>query len=123
MMTMDLTLHREKLLALRARLQGDVTQMADCALSKGRTTRMPTHMAELGSGNFDRELTLSLLGSEQNALDQIEAAMERIEDGRYGRCQACGARIPQSRLKAIPYAALCVQCAIEEEESLSTYAY
>ena len=51
---------------------------------------MPTDMAELGSGNFDQELTLSLLGSEEDALDQIEAAIERIEDGSYGRCEECG---------------------------------
>ncbi len=63
----DFTLHRERLLALRARLQGDMTQMEDNALNKdhNNTTSMPNHMAELGSGNFDQELTLSLLGSEK----------------------------------------------------------
>ena len=40
---------------------------------------MPNHMAELGSGNFDQELTLSLLGSERNALDQIEAAIDGLK--------------------------------------------
>ena len=114
----DLSLHRERLLALRARLQGDMTQMEDNALNKdhNKTTSMPNHMAELGSGNFDQELTLSLLGSENEALDQIEAAIERIEDGSYGQCEECGVKIPESRLEAIPYAALCVQCASQREE-------
>ena len=114
----DLMLHREKLLALRARLQGDMTQMEDNALNKdhNKTTSMPNHMAELGSGNFDQELTLSLLGSEKDALDQIEAAIERIEDGSYGQCEACGVKIPKSRLDAIPYAAQCVRCASQQEE-------
>ena len=113
----DFTPHRERLLALRARLQGDTTQMEDNALNKdhNKTTSMPNHMAELGSGNFDQELTLSLLGSEKDALDQIEAAIERIEDGSYGRCEECGGKIPKSRLEAIPYAALCVQCASQQE--------
>jgi hypothetical protein len=55
MTTPDLTLHREQLLALRARLQGDMTQMEDNALNKdhSKTTSMPTNMAELGSDNFD----------------------------------------------------------------------
>jgi RNA polymerase-binding transcription factor DksA len=77
----DFTLHRERLLALRARLQGDMTQMEDNALNKdlSRTTSMPNSMAELGSGNFDQELTLSLLGNENDTLDQIEAAIERID--------------------------------------------
>ena len=118
MMKPDFTLHRERLLALRARLQGDMTQMADNTLNKDHTntTSMPNHMAELGSGNFDQELTLTLLGSENDALDQIEAAIERIEDGSYGQCETCGVKIPKSRLEAIPYAALCVQCASQREE-------
>jgi DnaK suppressor protein len=114
----DHTLYLERLLALRARLQRDMTQMEDNALNKdhSRTTSMPTDMAELGSGNFDQEFTLSLLGNENDALDQIEAAIERIEDGRFGQCEECGVKIPKSRLEAIPYAALCVQCASQQEE-------
>jgi DnaK suppressor protein len=118
MPTTDLTLHRGRLLALRARLQGDMTQMADNALNKDHntTTSTPNHMAELGSGNFDQELTLSLLGSEKEALDQIEAAIKRIEDGSFGHCETCGGKIPKSRLEAIPYAAQCVRCASQREE-------
>ena len=95
-----------------------MTQMQDNALNKdhNQTTSMPNHMAELGSGNFDRELTLSLLGSEKDALDQIEAAIERIEDGSYGKCETCGVKVPKSRLDAIPYAALCVRCASQQEQ-------
>ena len=114
----DLTPYRERLLALRARLLSDTTQMEDSALNKDRskTTSMPTSMAELGSGNFDQELTLSSLKSENDALDQIEAAIERIEDGSYGQCETCGVEIPASRLAAIPYAAECVRCASQGEE-------
>ncbi len=95
-----------------------MTQMEDNALNKDheKTTRMPNHMAELGSGNFDQELTLGLLGSDQDVLDQIEAAIERVEDGSYGRCETCGEQIPKSRLEAMPYAARCVRCASQEEE-------
>jgi DnaK suppressor protein len=114
----DLILHRERLLALRARLQGDMTQMEDSALNKdhSRTTSTPNDMAELGSGNFDQEFTLSLLGSEKDALDQIDWALKRIEDGSFGLCEECGAKIPKPRLEAIPYAALCVRCAVQREE-------
>jgi DnaK suppressor protein len=114
----DFTFHRETLLTLRARLQGDVTQMEDNALNKdhNQSTSMPNHMAELGSGNFDQELTLSLLGTEENALGQIQAAIERIEDGSYGQCETCGVKIPKPRLDAIPYAALCVGCASQQEK-------
>jgi DnaK suppressor protein len=113
----DFDLHRQRLLALRARLQGDMTKMEDNALNKDRskTTSMPTDMAELGSDNFDQEFTLSLLGSEGNAIEQIDRALKRIEDGNYGQCETCGIKIPKSRLEAIPYAARCVQCASQEE--------
>jgi DnaK suppressor protein len=114
----DLMLQRERLLALRARLQDDTTQMEDNALNKDHNmiTSIPTDMEELGSDNADQELTLSLLGSEKDALDQIEAAIERIENGSYGDCETCGAKIPKSRLEAIPYASQCVRCASQREE-------
>ena len=96
-----------------------MTQMEDSALNKdqSRTTSMPSHMAELGSVNFDQELTLSLLGSERNALEQIEAAITRLEEGRYGQCETCGVKIGKSRLRAIPYAAQCVRCASKQEDA------
>ena len=119
----DLTLHREKLLALRARLLGDMTQMEDNALNKdgSRSTSMPTNMAELGSDNSEQELTLSLLGSDKDALDQIGAAIQRIADGSYGKCEECGGKIPKPRLEAIPYTALCVRCASNQENGHSSH--
>ena len=113
----DLTLHRERLLALRASLLGDMTQMEDDSLKDhSKTTSIPTDMEELGSDNADQELTLTLLGSDEDILDQTEAAIQRIEDGSYGRCKECGEQIPKTRLDAIPYAAECERCASQGEE-------
>ena len=113
----DLTIHREKLLALRASLLGDMSQMEDDSLKDhSKTTSIPTDMEELANDNADQELTLTLLGSDEGILDQIEAAIQRIDNGSYGRCEKCGEQIPKSRLDAIPYAADCVQCASQEEE-------
>ena len=113
----DFTLHRERLLAMRARLQGESTQIEDDALKDhSKTTSIPTDMAELGSDNADQEITFTMLGSDKDTLDQIEAALQRIEDGGYGRCEECGEQIPKTRLDAIPYAAECVRCASQQEE-------
>ena len=92
--------------------------MADNALNKDRskTTSMPTSMAELGSENFDQELSLSLLGNGKDSLAQIEAAIERIEEGSYGRYETCGGKISKARLEAIPYTAFCVKCASRQED-------
>jgi DnaK suppressor protein len=109
--------YHNTLLLLRARLLGDMSQMEDNALNKDRirTTAMPMSMAELGSDNTEQELTLDLLGNEQEVLEQIEAALVRIDDGSYGRCEACGRGIAKARLDAIPYTALCVKCASRQE--------
>jgi DnaK suppressor protein len=120
----DLTLHREQLLALRARLQGDMAQMEDNALNKEHNnTHMPTDLAELGSDNFDQEFTLRVLGGEEDVLKQIEAAIERIGGGNYGLCEKCGEQIPKTRLVAIPYATLCVRCASEQETMPTTFDF
>src|ERR1700690_2627261 len=104
-------LQRDKLLALRTRLVGDMNQMADAALNKDlvQAIRMPSDMADVGTEAFEQELTLNLLGNEKSVLEQIEAALKRIEDGSYGRCEGCDKEIPKARLEAIPYAALCVK--------------
>ena len=117
MTTTDMTLHREKLLALRARLLGEMTQIEDDALKDhAKTTSIPTDREELGSDNAEQELTLTFLGSDEDILDQVEAAIHRIEDGDYGRCEQCGINIPESRLDAIPYATECVRCASKQEK-------
>jgi DnaK suppressor protein len=117
MKKVEMKVYKEKLLIVRARLRGDVTQMADAALKKNRldggsdTTSMPIHMADLGSDNFEQEFTLSLMENEEGTLGAIELALERIEDGTYGECDECGVKIPKTRLNALPYAPTCVRCA------------
>ena len=119
----DMQAYKERLLDLRARLRGDVSDMADGALNSSRAeangdlSRMPIHMADLGTDNFEREFTLSLMESEEDTLGRIEASLERIEDGTYGDCGECGAKIPKARLNAIPYATLCVKCASQSERA------
>ncbi len=114
----NLDFYRTRLLQLRARLRGEMGRMADAALNQGRseTSSLPIHLADLGSDNFEQELTLSLVGSEKEVLDKIELALERIADGSYGKCEDCGKKIPESRLEAIPYTSVCVQCAANEEK-------
>jgi RNA polymerase-binding protein DksA len=117
----EMKAYKERLLALRARLRGDVTQLADAALKKNRTegngdlSSMPIHMADIGSDNFEQEFTLSLMESEGVTLENIEAALERIDEGTYGTCEECGIKIPKQRLDAIPYATMCVKCAARFE--------
>ncbi|MBN2292112.1 MAG: TraR/DksA C4-type zinc finger protein [Pirellulales bacterium] len=118
----DFKVYKERLLILRSRLRGDVNNMADAALKKSRSetngdlSSMPIHMADIGSDNFEQEFTLSLMESDEDMLGRIEVSLERLEDGTYGQCEECGARIPKARLNAIPYATLCIKCASELEQ-------
>jgi len=50
-------------------------------------------------------------------LDQVNQALARLDAGEYGECTSCGEPIAEARLKALPYATLCIQCAEEAEGS------
>jgi RNA polymerase-binding transcription factor DksA len=108
---------KELLLGLRSRLRGDVNALADAALRKTRSeasgdlSSMPIHMADLGTDAFEQEFTLSLMEHDGSALEQIEAALVRIEDGNYGVCLECEGKIPKARLQVLPHTPYCVKCA------------
>jgi DnaK suppressor protein len=118
----DTDLYRQMLLLLRQRLTGDVSHLKDEALRRngsagGNLSNMPIHMADLGTDNFEQEFTLSLLQNEEQVLDEIAAALDRLQKGRFGRCEECQGVIPKARLQALPYARFCVACARKAEEN------
>ena len=119
----ELKEYKDRLLALRARMAGDVNQLRENSLRKSRSeangdlSSMPIHMADIGSDNYEQEFSLSLMENEGAALAKIQTSLERIEDGTYGACEECGAKIPKTRLNAIPYANLCIKCASQLEQS------
>ena len=68
---------------------------------------------ESGQGdtmNVERERDLALSAQAMEAVAEIDRALEKLADGTYGICERCGQQIPKERLRAIPWAALCVQC-------------
>jgi DnaK suppressor protein len=62
-----------------------------------------THMADAGTDTFDRDFALGMLSSEQDALYEIDEAINRIRDGTYGKCEVTGKPIEAARLEAIPW--------------------
>ena len=115
---------RSQLLLLQSRIQGDVDHLSNGALdSGGGDSKSPTHMAELGSDTFEQDFSLSLAATEQETLTEISAALQRIKDGTFGLCEICTkdgksptqSTIKKSRLRAIPYARTCVDCARKRE--------
>lgn len=118
----ELKVFKQALLAIRARLRGDVSTMADAALGRagaesgGNLSTMPIHMADLGSDAFEQEFTLSLMATEEGTLEAVEEALARIRTKSFGLCEGCGGIIAKKRLEAIPFAALCIRCAEKEED-------
>lgn len=118
---------KKLLLALRARIRGDVKQMTDEALDRnndGTESKSPTHLAELGTETYEQDFALRRVENEQELLDEIEEALDRIEDESYGICAGCREAgksiaksvIPKPRLRVIPYARNCVECERKREE-------
>jgi RNA polymerase-binding transcription factor DksA len=114
----ELNSHRQQLLALRDRLNANVSHLTDEALrtdggeAGGNLSHMPIHMADLGTDNFEQENTLNLLANEEQMLAEISAALDRIDNGTFGRCEECqGEILPKARLKELPYTRYCVDCA------------
>jgi DnaK suppressor protein len=74
------------------------------------------HLADAGSDAYDRGFALSLLSQEQDALNEIEEALKRVDAGTYGVCEMSGKPIPDARLEAIPFARFTVECQTQIEK-------
>lgn len=118
---------KELLLVLKTRVRGDVEQLTDEALSGhdgASGQKSPTHLAELGTDAYEQDFALRFVENDQEVLSEIDAALERINEGTYGVCESCqdAGRAPskslirKTRLKAIPYVRNCIECERKREE-------
>ncbi len=71
--------------------------------------------ADTGTKTFEREQEISLANNILERINQVERALERLDEGSYGWCERCGNPIPVERLAAFPSATLCVTCKQLEE--------
>jgi RNA polymerase-binding transcription factor DksA len=118
--------YRERLVAMGKRIQGDFSTVSQEALSQtggdhsGNLSRAPLHPADVSSDAFNHEVALGILENEDRILEQIVAALGRVDAGTFGRCTECGKQIARERLDAIPYTAHCVDCAAKAEARATT---
>ena len=119
----ELAQYKKTLLELRQKLVVNVNFMEDEALGKsgqdasGDLSNVPIHMADVGTDNYDRDLTIGLIQNGEEELKAIDNALERIGDKTYGTCEECGTKIAKVRLSALPYVHNCIECQrLEEEE-------
>lgn len=98
---------REQLTAERAHVQGQLSQLGH------GTERAPydDNFADSGLVNAERGEVDAVVGTLLEVLDDIDAALAKIEAGSYGRCEECEKQIAEARLEAMPTARLCIECA------------
>ena len=115
--------YKKTLLELRQKLIVNVNYMEDEALGKSRQdasgdlSNVPIHMADIGTDNYERDLTIGLIQNGEEELRAIDEALERIGDKTYGTCEECGKKVSKARLTALPYVKNCIECQRQEEET------
>ncbi|MDY6913159.1 MAG: TraR/DksA family transcriptional regulator [Planctomycetota bacterium] len=115
---------RRMLLDKRRDLVGDMNGIEAQALrvnrqeGAGDLSTMPTHPADIGTDNYEQEFTLGLLESEFALLNEIDEALERINNRTFGICVGTGRPIAKTRLRARPWAKYCIEYARLIEKGL-----
>jgi RNA polymerase-binding transcription factor DksA len=85
----------------------------------GSLSHFPLHQADFGTDHAERVLTMSLLENDEHLLEEVQAALARLDGERFGRCESCRHPIPGVRLGAVPYTRYCVRCARQVERGTS----
>jgi DnaK suppressor protein len=104
---------RQRLLALRKDTAGEVASLRDEGASLG--TDGTQDVGDDAANTYARQMLLGLSERERGLLREIDEALDRIDEGSYGDCEECGEPIGEARLKALPYATLCVDCKADRE--------
>lgn len=75
-------------------------------------------LADKASSSYTKEFLYSLSNTERTILDQVGAALERLDGGEYGTCMECEEKISRKRLDAVPWARYCVPCQEKIEQGV-----
>lgn len=115
MSAIDTDRFRELLIQHRARVQAALANLHEenpgsISDETGEDAVYDNHLGDTATVTFDRELDYTLEENAEHVLGDIDAALQRIDDGTYGTCTNCGKQIPPERLEARPWATLCIDC-------------
>ena len=104
---------RENLLAMKQKLLGEIDSELRAERESNKDEGMDTY--DLASEERDREINFILSDRERVKLQQIDDALQRLDDGNYGVCESCGLEIGEERLTAMPFSRLCRDCQQDQE--------
>ena len=85
--------------------------------SSGQVSAYRTHVADIGSDTYQREFSSQLSTYESKILMEIDEALSRIRQHRYGDCEKCTKPISKARMRALPYTRFCVKCQKEKPQT------
>jgi RNA polymerase-binding transcription factor DksA len=107
----------KKLEEMADRLSRDCSQLAtENSLQQDAPDQEVRPLTDDGTiAREEASITMSLLANEQQMLDEISAALDRLDNGTFGRCEGCQQSIPKARLRALPYVRYCTACASTRE--------
>lgn len=104
---------KRALIEKRDEIRGNINlELNDLRQSEGHHL---ADMEDLASETLDESTAYQIIELSQAELSQIERALQLIEEGEYGKCEECGQQISLERLKALPFATLCVDCKKDAE--------
>ncbi|MFA5096072.1 MAG: TraR/DksA family transcriptional regulator [Candidatus Omnitrophota bacterium] len=118
----DLTYFRKLILQRKEEIVTEIKHISEDTLKKsqrdaaGDISGYTYHMADIATDTYDREFSMGIASNERKIVYDIDDAIKRIEDGSYGTCEDCKGIIAKTRLKAIPYARLCLKCQEKREK-------
>jgi DnaK suppressor protein len=91
--------------------------MASQKESAGDLSSASYHPADQGSDTMEKEKSVFLASSKGNELYEIDQALMRAKDGKFGVCDGCGKDVEPARLEAMPYARYCIKCSRQAEKT------
>lgn len=94
-------------------LFGDTTRHTSEKYSTGELSSYDNHIGDIGTDVYMHDMDNSLISHEQYVLNEINEALDKIEEGTYGICTNCHKEIEKDRLEIIPETTLCAECAKE----------
>jgi len=118
----DQEYHRQHLVEMAERMKNQETGVAGGALrqvssdASGNLSNVPMHLADLATDTFEQEMSASLLTNSRQLQSEVAAALDRVEQDTFGKCEQCGGDIGEGRLEAVPYTRYCVSCAQTAED-------
>jgi DnaK suppressor protein len=118
----ELNEFKKLILKRKEEILDDIKHISDDTLKKsqkeasGDISGYTYHMADVATDTYDREFSLGLASNERKLLYELDDALKKIEEGKFGICEDCKSFITKSRLKAVPYARLCVKCQEKKEK-------